>query len=92
MSEGHHPPDPSELVYAPTPSWTPVLVAVGLAAVLVGLFAGVPYAIAGAVLGLLALRAWVRETGDQIGRLPRHQGLSTAVLPPLPLRRNGSGE
>ncbi len=92
MSERHHPPDPSELVYAPAPSWTPVLVAVGLASVLVGLFAGLPYAIAGAVLGLLALRAWIRETGDQIGRLPRHQGLSTAVLPPLPLRRNGSGE
>ncbi len=92
MSEGHHPPDPSELVYAAPPSWTPVLVAVGLATVLVGLFAGLAYAIAGAALGLLALRAWLRDTGDQIGRLPRHQRISTAVLPPLPLRRDGSGE
>ncbi len=92
MSEGHQPPDPSELVYAPAPSWTPVLSAVGLAALLVGLFAGVPYAIAGAALGLLALRAWIRDTGEEIGRLPRHQTISTAVLPPLPLRRDGSGE
>jgi hypothetical protein len=88
----HHPPEPQELVYAPGPSWTPVLVAVGLAGLLVGLFAGVPYAIAGAVLGLLALRAWVKGTGYEIGRLPRSQRISTAVLPPIPLRRNGSGD
>jgi hypothetical protein len=92
MSEARRPPDPSELVYTPAPSWPPVLVAVGLAAVGVGLFAGLPYALAGAVLGLLALRAWVRGTGDEIARLPRQQRISTAVLPPMPPRRTDSGE
>ncbi|MGH2925057.1 MAG: hypothetical protein ACRDK1_03705 [Solirubrobacterales bacterium] len=92
MSDARRPPDPSELVYAPAPSWAPVLVAVGLAGLLVGLFAGLPYAVAGAVLGLLALRYWVRGTSDEIGRLPRQQRLSTAVLPPTPLRRSASGE
>jgi hypothetical protein len=64
-----------------------VLVAAGLAAVLIGLFAGWPYAVAGAVLGLAALRAWIRRTGEETGRLPGRQGVSAAVLPAVPLRR-----
>jgi hypothetical protein len=87
MSEGRQPPQPSELVYVPAPSWLPVLAAAGLAGVLVGLFAGVPYAVAGAVVLLASLRAWLRDTGDQIARLPRQQHLTSAVLPAVPLRR-----
>jgi hypothetical protein len=84
-------PDPSELVYVPSPSWAPPLVAVGLAGVLVGLFAGWPFAVAGGVLGLLALRNWLRRTADEIGRLPREQRISAAVLPAVPLRGGGDG-
>lgn len=91
MSDGHPTPKPSELVYVPGASWAPVLVAVGLVAVLIGLFAGWPYAVAGAVLGLASLRAWVRRTGDETGRLPGQQGLSTAVLPAVPLRSADDG-
>jgi hypothetical protein len=87
MSEGRQPPQPSELVYVPAPSWLPVLAAAGLAGVLVGLFAGAPYAVAGAVVLLASLRAWLRDTGDQIARLPRQQHLTSAVLPAVPLRR-----
>jgi hypothetical protein len=82
-------PEPSELVYVPGPSWAPALVAVGTAAVLVGLFAGWPYAVAGAILGLASLRAWIRRTADETGRLPRRQPVSAAVLPAVPLRRAG---
>lgn len=87
MSDGRQPPQPSELVYVPAPSWLPVLTAAGLAGVLVGLFAGVPYAVAGAVVLLASLWAWLRDTGDQIARLPRQQRLTSAVLPAVPLRR-----
>ena len=86
MSNGRQPPPPSELVYVPAPSWVPVLTAAGLAGVLVGLFAGLPYAVVGAIVLLASLRAWVRETGDEIARLPRQQHPTSAVLPAVPLR------
>ncbi|MEK6327026.1 MAG: hypothetical protein AABM66_05790 [Actinomycetota bacterium] len=89
MSDGRQPPQPSELVYLPAPSWLPVLTAAGLAGVLVGLFAGAPYAIAAAILLLATLRAWIRDTRDQIARLPREQHLTSAVLPAVPLRHGG---
>lgn len=91
MSDRRSIPDPSELVYVPRPSWPPVLTAVGIAGVLVGLFAGWPYAVAGGILGLAAAWSWVRRTGEEIGRLPREQRISAAVLPAIPLRRS-SGE
>jgi hypothetical protein len=81
------PPEPSELVYVPGPSWLPVLAAAGVAGLLVGLFAGWPYAVAGAIVLLVSLRAWLRDAGDQIARLPRQQHLTSAVLPAVPLRR-----
>ena len=62
MSDGRQPPAPSELVYVPAPSWLPVLAAAGLAGLLVGLFAGSPYAIAGAIVLLASLRSWLRGT------------------------------
>jgi hypothetical protein len=68
-----------------------VLLAVGLTGVLVGLFAGWPYAVVGAILGLASLRAWVRRTADEIGRLPGEQRVSAAVLPAVPLRRPDDG-
>ncbi len=88
MSDGRQPPQPSELVYVPAPSWLPVLAASGFAGVLVGLFAGVPYTVAGAVVLLASLWAWLRDTGDQVARLPRQQRLTSAVLPAVPLRRD----
>ncbi len=91
MSNGRRIPEPSELVYVPAPSWPPALIAVGLAAVLIGLFAGWPYAVAGAILGLGALRAWARRARDERGRLPREQRVTAAVLPAVPLRRTGDG-
>jgi hypothetical protein len=87
MGDGRQPPEPAELVYMTAPSWVPILAAAGLAGVLVGLFAGFPYAVAGAVLLLAALRTWIRATRDEISRLPREQHLTSAVLPAVPLRQ-----
>ena len=91
MTDDGQPPPPAELVYVPSPSWLPPLTAAGLAGLLVGLFAGWPYSVAGAVLGLAAIWAWIRQTGEGISRLPLRQRLTTAVLPAAPLRRSAAG-
>ena len=86
MAEPPEIPQPTELVYVPAPSWLPVLLAAGLAGVLVGLFTSWPYAVIGAVVALPALSTWVRRAGTDTGRLPREQRVTAAVLPAVPLR------
>jgi len=86
MPRGGQPPEPTELIYVPAPSWRPFLLAAGLAGVLIGLFAGWPYALAGGIVALASLWSWVRRTGDEVGRLPRRQRVTAAVLPAVPLR------
>lgn len=88
MSDGRGAQEPTEFVYVPSPSWAPVLAGAGLAVVGIGLFAGWVYAAVGGVIALAALWAWIRGVGHDIGRLPRQQRLSTAVLPAVPLRRS----
>jgi hypothetical protein len=90
MRNGRRATQPTELVYVPGPSWAPVLTAVGLAMVGLGLFGSRVYfflgVIAGALLVLGGLVTWIRGAGRDIGRLPREQRVSTAVLPAVPLR------
>jgi hypothetical protein len=86
MAEPPEIPQPTELVYVPEPSWLPVLLAAGFAGVLVGLFTSWPYAAIGAVVALPALWTWVRRAGTDMGRLPREQRVTAAVLPAVPLR------
>jgi hypothetical protein len=88
MRNGRRVQQPSELVYVPSPSWAPALAAAGLAIVGIGLFAGWVYAAAGGVIAVCALWAWIRGTARDVGRLPRQQRVSTAVLPAVPLRRS----
>jgi len=87
MKDGRRAQQPTELVYVSGPSWAPVLAAVGVAVVGIGLFAGWVYSIAGGIIALGALGTWIRGVGRDIGRLPRRQRVSTAVLPAVPLRR-----
>jgi hypothetical protein len=86
MSGNSRAPEPTELVYVPEPSWTPVFVAFGLAGVVVGIFAGWAWLVAGAFLGLLALRSWIKRVADDLRRLPRRQEPTTATLPATPMR------
>ena len=91
MKNGRRVEQPSELVYVPNPSWAPVLAGTGIAVVAIGLFAGFVYAIVGGIIALAALWGWIRSAGTDLGRLPRQQRVSTAVLPAVPLRREDSG-
>lgn len=74
----------TELVYVPRGSWAPPMFAFGLAAIPVGILVWWPYGVAGAIVALVALWSMIRRSSADAARLPRHQNLTTAVLPPLP--------
>ena len=77
----------TELVYIPEPSWQPVLIAFGLAGVIVSLFTWWPYGVIGAVVALAALRSWIADASSNYSKLPRHQRVATSVIPAVPLER-----
>jgi hypothetical protein len=81
MSPGQTPSEPTELVYQPKPSWAPALLAGGLTLLIVGLFTWYPYAVAGGLVALFALRNWVSTSLRRIERLPRRQRVSSAPIP-----------
>ena len=81
------PPEPTELIYLPQPSWHPVFAAFGLALVVVGLFVWWPYGASGAIIALVAVIASIRDSARQTSRLPLEQQPASAVLPAVPLRR-----
>lgn len=78
-------PEPTELVYVPSPSWQPALLAAGLAGLIAGTFTWWPYALAGGIVALAALALWVRDLGRDLARLPRRQRVSSAPIPPARL-------
>jgi hypothetical protein len=75
------PPRPTESIYLPRPSVFPALLAFGLAAVIVGLFAWWPYSVIGAFIALGSLIGWLRANRGEIARMPRHQRTDTAPIP-----------
>jgi hypothetical protein len=81
------PPEPTELVYLPKPSWLPAFTALGLALVVVGLFAWWPYGAIGAIIAIVSIVAWIRDAARETSRLPVEQRPATAVLPAVPRRR-----
>jgi hypothetical protein len=75
------PPKPTESIYLPRPNVFPALLAFGLAAVVVGLYAWWPYSVIGGLIALSALIAWLRANRDEIARMPVHQHTDTAPIP-----------
>ena len=88
MADDRRNGEPLELVYVPEPSWQPALIAFGLAAVIASLFTWWPYGVAGAIVALFALRAWIKDARADFNRLPRRQRIATAVIPAVPLQRS----
>ena len=86
MESSERIPEATELVYVPEPSWLPFFTAVGLGAILLGLFAGLFWAIVGAVVLLVSFIGWVKAIGTEYSRMPRSQRVSSAVIPPIPPR------
>ena len=75
------PEKPTELIHLSKPTPYPVLLAIGLAAVIVGLYSWWPYSIAGGLIALVSLFAWLRQNRDDIARMPREQHTDTAPVP-----------
>lgn len=75
------PTKPTESIYLPRPTVFPALLALGLAAVIVGLFAWWPYSVIGAFIALGCLAGWLRANRDEIARMPRRQRTDTAPVP-----------
>jgi hypothetical protein len=75
------PPKPTESIYLPRPTVFPALLALGLAAVVVGLYAWWPYSVIGAFIALGGLIGWLRANKAEIARMPRQQHTDTAPIP-----------
>jgi hypothetical protein len=75
------PPKPTELIYLAARSALPALVAIGIAAAVVGLYAWWPYSAAGALIALPSLIAWLRINRNEIARMPIEQRPDTAPIP-----------
>ncbi len=79
--------EPTELIYIPSPSWAPVLIAAAIALIAAGTFMGwVLWVIGGFVL-FLGVRSWWKLSNDEISRMRREQVTDTAVIPAEPVRR-----
>lgn len=92
MAERDEIGEPTELVYAPRPSWGPPFLALGAALIVNGIYAegfmvrGWIYMIIGAVVALAALRSMISGGVRDFYARPRKQRPSTAVLPAASLR------
>jgi hypothetical protein len=75
------PPKPTESIYLPRATIFPALLAFGLAAVVVGLYAWWPYSVIGAFIALGGLIGWLRANRAEIARMPRQQHADTAPIP-----------
>jgi hypothetical protein len=75
------PPKPTELIHQSRASVLPALTALGIAAVVVGLYSWWPYSVAGGAIALVSIIAWLRANRDEIARMPRRQRTDTAPIP-----------
>ena len=75
------PPEPTERIFLSGASPYPALFAVGLAAVIVGLYAWWPYSVAGALIALVSLAGWMKRNRAEIARMPNRQHTDTAPIP-----------
>ncbi len=75
------PPQPTELVYLSRPTALPALFAVGLAGIVVGLYAWWPYAAIGGVVALISLVRWLKLNKREIAALPNRQHTDTGPIP-----------
>jgi hypothetical protein len=63
-------PPPGEPVHLPGPSYLPVIVAVGVTLMVSGVVITWVLSVAGALITLIAVVRWVRQTREEIGELP----------------------
>jgi hypothetical protein len=63
-------PAPTEEVHLPDPSYLPAVMAAGITFMVVGLTLGIPVIIFGAILFVVTLYRWIRQTREEMSELP----------------------
>lgn len=71
----------TELIYLPRPSGFPVVVAAGIALIVLGLFAWWPYTVVGVIVAVWGFIGWMRDNRREIARMPREQEETPARIP-----------
>ena len=63
-------PQPTEQIHLPEPSYVPVVLAFGIAIAVVGVVLSWVMVVIGAVIALIALFRWIRQTRSEMSELP----------------------
>jgi hypothetical protein len=63
-------PPPTEEIHLPEPSYLPPVMALGITLIVVGIVIGLPVVVVGAILFLVTLVRWIRQTREEMGELP----------------------
>jgi cytochrome c oxidase subunit 1 len=63
-------PQPTEEVHLPEPSYVPVVLAFGIAIAVVGVVLSWVMVLIGALIALVALFRWIRQTRSEMSELP----------------------
>jgi hypothetical protein len=61
---------PTEEIHLPDPSYLPPVMALGITLMIVGIVLGLPVIIVGAIVFLITLVRWVRQTREEMQQLP----------------------
>ena len=63
-------PPPGEIIHLPGPSYLPVVTALGLTIALVGIVIAWFLVVIGALIAVIAIGKWIKETREEISELP----------------------
>jgi multisubunit Na+/H+ antiporter MnhC subunit len=63
-------PAPSEEIHLPEPAYTPVVLAFGITVVVIGVVLTWVMVAIGAIISLVALTRWIRQTREEMAELP----------------------
>jgi Flp pilus assembly protein TadB len=63
-------PQPTEQIHLPEPSYVPVVLAFGVMLVVVGVVLSWVMVVIGAIIALIALVRWIRQTRAEMSELP----------------------
>jgi hypothetical protein len=63
-------PPPTEEIHLPDPSYLPVVLAFGVTIIVVGVIMSWVVVAVGAIIALVALFRWIRQTREEMAELP----------------------
>jgi hypothetical protein len=61
---------PTEEIHLPDPSYLPPVMALGITLIVTGIVIGLPVVIIGAIIFLITLVRWIRQTREEMAELP----------------------